>query len=65
MRAARIATRAGQKAKLKELQQLVKLWERQSHIEFKRGYELGGVVMKKAIAQAQAEIQPPTKLDGE
>ena len=60
----RIITRAGMKAKLKELQQLAKLWERQSHIEFKRGYELGGVAMKKAIAQAQAE-QAVTKLDGE
>lgn len=61
----RIVTRAGMKAKLKQLQQAVKLWERQSHIEFKRGYELGGAAMKKAILQAQDEAQPQTKLDGE
>ena len=49
--------RAGQKAKLKQL-------ERHSAQEYKRGFEMGGQVMKKAIEQAKGELAV-TKLDGE
>ena len=65
MRAARILNRAGQKAKLKQLQMAVKQLERHSAQEYKRGFEMGGLTMKKAIEQAQAELVTPTKLDGE
>ena len=69
----RIVTRAGQKAKLKQLQMALKQLERHSAQEYKRGFEMGGLTMKKAIEQAQAEqttahaAEPPmlTKLDGE
>ena len=63
MRAQRIVTRAGQKARLKQLQMAVKQLERHSAQEYKRGFEMGGLTMKKAIEQAQAE-QAVTKLDG-
>ena len=65
MRAARILNRAGQKARLKQLQMAVKQLERHSAQEYKRGFEMGGLTMKKAIEQAQAELVTPTKLDGE
>ena len=61
----RIVNRAGQKAKLKQLQMAVKQLERHSAQEYKRGFEMGGLTMKKAIEQAQAELVTPTKLDGE
>lgn len=64
MKAARIVNRLAQRDKLKQLRQAVRLLERHAALEFKRGYELGGVTMKKAIQQAQAE-QTATKLDGE
>lgn len=53
----RIVNRAGTKEKLKLLQRAVKHLERQQHEEFKRGFELGGVAMKKAIEQATAEAK--------
>ena len=56
--------RAGQKAKLKQLQMAVKQLERHSAQEYKRGFEMGGQVMKKAIEQAKGELAV-TKLDGE
>ena len=59
----RLVTRAGQKAKLKQLQMALKQLERHSAQEYKRGFEMGGLTMKKAIEQAQAE-QAVTKLDG-
>ena len=61
----RIANRASQKAKLKRLQMAVKQLERHSAQEYKRGFEMGGLTMKKAIEQASSEVQPTTKLDGE
>ena len=69
----RIVTRAGQKAKLKQLQMALKQLERHSVQEYKRGFEMGGLTMKKAIEQAKDELatahaaEPPTltKLDGE
>ena len=60
----RIVNRAGMKEKLKLLQRAVKQLERHSTQEYKRGFEMGGLTMKKAIEQAQAE-QATTKLDGE
>ena len=60
----RIINRAGMKDKLKQLQMAVKQLERHSAQEYKRGFEMGGLTMKKAIEQAQAE-PPVTKLDGE
>lgn len=60
----RIVKRAGMKSKLKQLQMAVKQLERHSAQEYKRGFEMGGLTMKKAIEQAQAE-QAVTKLDGE
>ena len=59
----RIVTRAGMKDKLKRLQMAVKQLERHSAQEYKRGFEMGGLTMKKAIEQAKAE-QAVTKLDG-
>ena len=59
----RLVTRAGQKAKLKQLQMALKQLERHSAQEYKRGFEMGGLTMRKAIEQAQAE-QAVTKLDG-
>ena len=60
----RIVNRASLKAKLKQLQRAVKQLERHSAQEYKRGFEMGGLTMKKAIEQAQAG-QAVTKLDGE
>ena len=60
----RIVTRAGQKTKLKQLQMALKQLERRSTQEYKRGFEMGGLTMKKAIEQAKLE-QAVTKLDGE
>ena len=60
----RIVNRASQKAKLKQLQMALKQLERHSAQEYKRGFEMGGLTMRKAIEQAQAE-QAVTKLDGE
>ena len=59
----RIVTRIGMKAKLKQLQMALKQLERHSAQEYKRGFEMGGLTMRKAIEQAQAE-QAVTKLDG-
>ena len=59
----RIINRAGMKDKLKQLQMAVKQLERHSAQEYKRGFEMGGLTMKKAIEQAQAELAV-TKLDG-
>ena len=59
----RIVKRAGMKDKLKQLQMAIKQLERHSAQEYKRGFEMGGLTMKKAIEQAQAE-QAVTKLDG-
>ena len=60
----RIITRAGQKTKLKQLQMAIKQLERHSAHEYKRGFEMGGLTMKKSIEQAKDELTV-TKLDGE
>ena len=65
MRVQRIVNRASMKERLKLLQRAVKQLERHSAQEYKRGFEMGGLTMKKAIEQAQAELVTPTKLDGE
>ena len=53
----RIVNRASQKAKLKQLQMALKQLERHSAQEYKRGFEMGGLTMKKAIEQANAEAK--------
>ena len=60
----RIVNRASMKERLKLLARAVKHLERQAHEEYRRGFEMGGVAMRKAIEQAQAE-QVVTKLDGD
>lgn len=60
----RIANRIGMKAKLKQLQRMLKIADQRlgavdeaRAAEFKRGYELGGLAMKKAIQQATDEAK--------
>ena len=60
----RIVNRASLKEKLKLLQRAVKQLERHSAQEYKRGFEMGGLTMRKAIEQAKDELAV-TKLDGE
>ena len=60
----RIVQRAGMKKKLKQLQMAVKQLERHSAQEYKRGFEMGGLTMRKAIEQAKDELTT-TKLDGD
>ena len=60
----RIVKRAGMKKKLKQLQMAVKQLERHSAQEYKRGFEMGGLTMRKAIEQAKDELTT-TKLDGD
>ena len=56
----RIVARAGQKAKLKQLQMALKQLERHSAQEYKRGFEMGGLAMKKSITQAKEELAKET-----
>lgn len=60
----RAMKRRGMKEQLALLQRAVKNMEKYGREEFSRGYELGGMAMKRAIQQAQAEAAP-TKLDGD
>ena len=56
----RIIKRAGMKSKLKQLQMAVKQLERHRAQEYKRGFEMGGLTMKKAIEQAKDELAKET-----